>query len=203
MVQNYIFDFGNVLTRFDIKELTAAAVKDETLLEEISEVVFDRLYWDRLDAGTISDEEVKEAIRSRLSPEKAELACLAFDGWIDNLPPIPGMPELVAELKSKGAKLYLLSNISESFAKGYSRVPWIKDVFDQFDGLVFSGLLGLTKPGKDIFEHLLDKFALPRENCLFIDDSRINIEGAAAVGIRGYLFDGDAEKLWEYLKIVH
>ena len=79
MVQNYIFDFGNVLTRFDIKELTAAAVKDETLLEEISEVVFDRLYWDRLDAGTISDEEVKEAIRSRLSPEKAELACLAFE----------------------------------------------------------------------------------------------------------------------------
>ena len=50
MVQNYIFDFGNVLTRFDIKELTAAAVDDEVLLSEISEVVFDRLYWDRLDA---------------------------------------------------------------------------------------------------------------------------------------------------------
>ena len=202
MVQNYIFDFGNVLTRFDIRELTAAAVKDEALLEEISEVVFDRLYWDRLDAGTISDEDVKEAIRSRLSPEKAELACQAFDGWIDNLPPIPGMSELVAELKGKGAKLYLLSNISETFAKGYSRVPWIRDGFALFDGLVFSGLLGLTKPGKDIFEHLLEKFELSRETCVFIDDSRINIEGAADVGIRGYLFDGDVEKLREYLEAI-
>ena len=199
MVQNYIFDFGNVLTRFDIKELTAAAVDDEVLLSEISEVVFDRMYWDRLDAGTITDEEVKEAIRGRLSPEKAELACCAFDGWIDNLPPIPGMPELVEDLKRKGAKLYLLSNISESFAKGYSRVPWIRDLFALFDGLVFSGLLGLTKPGRDIFEHLLDKFSLSKENCLFIDDSYINIEGAAEVGIKGYLFDGDVEKLREYL----
>ena len=53
MVQNYIFDFGNVLTRFDIKELTAAVVKDETLLEEISEVVKEANFNDRC-AGIIT-----------------------------------------------------------------------------------------------------------------------------------------------------
>ena len=200
MISTYIFDFGNVLTRFDNMELTAACVKDPALWQEISEVVFDRLYWDRLDAGTITDEEVKAAICSRLSADKAELGCRVFDSWVDNLPPIPGMPELVAELKRSGAKLYLLSNISETFAKGYNRVPWIREVFGLFDGLVFSGLLGLTKPGRDIFEYLLDKYELSAEECLFIDDSPINIEGACAVGIEGYLFDGNVEKLREYFQ---
>ena len=31
--------------------------------------------------------------------------------------------------------------------------------------------------------------------CLFVDDSEKNIRGAVAVGINGYLFDGDAQRL--------
>lgn len=201
MIHNYIFDFGNVLAAFHPEKLTAPFVKDEKTRKMISEIVFDRLYWDQLDDGSISDEEVRAGIRSRVSEEYADLACTVYDHWIQSLTPIPGMPQLISEIKKTDKKLYLLSNISIGFAENYKEVPWINDLLSNFDGLLFSGSIGLVKPEKKIFEHLLNQFDLKAEECLFIDDAPRNIEGAKQVGIQGYLFDGDAEKLRSYLHI--
>ena len=76
---------------------------------------------------------------------------------------------------------------------------WIKELFSHFDGLVFSGVVELVKPNADIFEYLLKEFDLKAKDCMFIDDNAANIKGAESVGIKGYLFDGDADKLREYL----
>ncbi len=195
MIRNYIFDFGNVLARFYPEELTRASVKKEENVKLIAEVVFDRLYWDRLDDGTISDEEVKAGIKSRLPEDLREEAINAYEGWIDNLVPINGMRELIADIKKRGAKLYLLSNISIGFAENYHKTEWIRELFSLFDGLVFSGPIGIVKPQPEIFEHLLNKYSLNREECIFIDDSEKNMIGAEKVGIKTYLFDGDVEKL--------
>ena len=66
---------------------------------------------------------------------------------------------------------------------------------------MFSGNFGMVKPNSDIFEYLIKTFNLKADECLFIDDSLKNIEGAKLVGIEGYLFDGDATKLKNYLGI--
>ena len=58
----------------------------------------------------------------------------------------------------------------------------------------------MNKPNKDIFEHLLNKYGLHAEDCVFIDDSEKNVNGARAAGIKAILFTGDAEKLREELK---
>ena len=108
------------------------------------------------------------------------------------------MKELIFDLKKSGKKLYLLSNISCGFAESYRDTKWIAEILDLFDGLVFSGPIGIVKPSAEIFEHLLCKYDLKAEECLFIDDSQKNINGAMAAGINGYLFDGDAQKLRKY-----
>ena len=195
MIKNYVFDFGNVLTLFSPEELTAAYVQDPVARLQIREAVFDRLYWDALDAGTITDEEVKAGFCSRLPAELHTAACQVYDGLIDLRTPLDGMPQLVKEIKDKGGKLYLLSNISIYFAENYHRNPWIKELLGLFDGLVFSGPIGLTKPNREIFEYLLKKYQLNAEECIFIDDTLRNIQGAEALGFQTYLFDGDAEKL--------
>jgi putative hydrolase of the HAD superfamily len=64
-----------------------------------------------------------------------------------------------------------------------------------FDGLVLSGEINIVKPNAEIFEYLLSKYNLNREECIFVDDNKANITGAEKAGIKGYLFDGDAEKL--------
>lgn len=201
MMNTYIFDFGNVLAEFYPEKLTEPYVTDKNDIKYLSEVVFDRLYWDKLDAGTITDDEVKEALIKRLPENKGETACKIYDNWVKTLTPVPNMQEIVFDLHKAGKKLYLLSNISTGFANSYAEVEWIKELFDCFDGLVFSGVAGKLKPNKDIFEHLLKTYDLKAEECIFIDDSQKNIDGAKTAGISGYLFDGDAVKLRKFLNI--
>lgn len=201
MIKNYIFDFGNVLARFYPLELTTAVVGDGAVAKKISEVAFDRLYWDKLDAGTITDDEVKEGFKARLDEKEYELAVKVYDNWIHNLTPVPDMREIVSDLKSNGKKIYLLSNISLKFANEYKETPWIKELLSEFDGIALSAEVQAVKPERKIFEVLLKKFALNAQECLFIDDNAANVSGAKNVGIEAYLFDGDAKKLREFIGI--
>ena len=59
----------------------------------------------------------------------------------------------------------------------------------------------MVKPNVEIFEYILRKYNLNRNECLFIDDSEINIEGAKKANIKGYLFDGNAEKSRQYIQL--
>ena len=195
MFKNYIFDFGNVLIKFDPYYMVSAFVADEEDKKLLVPVIFDRLYWNGLDDGSLSHEEVKNAFLKRLPQRLHKAACDIYDNWIKNIPEIEGMSELLDQIKQKGAKLYLLSNISNYFAENYQSVPEIVEIFSKFDGLVFSAPIKSTKPSREIFEHLLAKFNLKAEECFFVDDSDINIAGAKAAGIDGYLFDGDSAKL--------
>ena len=194
-MNNIIFDLGNVLFLFNNDNLTSAVGVEGDDLRLISDVLFDRLYWDRLDDGSITDEEVKEAVCKRLPERLHEKACLVFDSWIKNMPPVEGMYELICDLKKVGKKIYLISNISDGFAKTWQSYPHIEKTLSLFDGLVLSGAIKLAKPHKKIFEYLLDKFSLDPSDCIFIDDAIRNIEGAASAGIEGYLFDGDVNAL--------
>ena len=198
-IKNYIFDFGNVIAEFDPIKLTMPYVEDKSLCKAVSEVVFDRLYWNKLDSGDITDDEVREGIRSRLKGSLADMGCRAYDNWVNTMIPVPGMHRLIKDIHNSGGKLYLISNISTGFAQSYDKVPWIKEVLDRFDGIVLSALVGLTKPNGDIFEYLLDKYELKPDECIFVDDNTGNIDGAEGVGIKGYLFDGDSRKLRECL----
>ena len=201
MITTYIFDFGNVLANFYPEKLTAPYVNDEAERKYLADIIFDRSIWDKLDDGTYSDEDAKREICKRLPAEKHELACKIYDNWIDNLTPVAGMCELIADIRRKGdKKLYLLSNINRGFAANFKNTPWVKELLDSFDGLVLTGTLGIVKPTREIFEYMFNTFGLKAEECIFVDDSEKNIKGAQAVGITGYLFDGDAEKLRIFLQ---
>lgn len=199
MYKNVIFDYGQVIISFDPYYMTAVYTENEDDRKLLSEVVFDRTYWDKLDNGSISDDEVKKKIKSRIPERLFETAEKIYDNWYYNNPLIEETAKVIKELKEMGVKLYLLSNISVGFAENYHKIPKISDVLSLFDGLVFSGPIGLNKPNRDIFEHLLNKFSLKAEECVFIDDSEKNILGAKAVGLNTIHFTGDTQKLREYL----
>ena len=55
-------------------------------------------------------------------------------------------------------------------------------------------------PQKELYQHLYARFHLEPQECFFIDDLPVNIEGAAKTGMDGYCFaDGDVEKLRQRL----
>lgn len=190
-----VFDFGRVLIRYEPEEITSAIVGggDVPLL---TDVLFSEETWGRLDAGSVTNEEAAEIACRRLPERLHPAASAVYREWIHHLPPIPGMWELVGALRSAArVSLYLLSNISAYFAEHADLFP----VLSHFDRCFFSGVLRMMKPDAEIFLHLLRECGLAPEETLFIDDNRENIEAAAALGMRTYLFDGDADRLAAYL----
>ena len=198
-MKNFIFDFGMVLFNYDTKYMTGLYTENEEDRDLLESVVFDRLYWDRLDRGELSDGELIEAVLRRVPERLAQTAEKIYNNWVENLTPMPGMTELPGIIKSKGGRLYLLSNISIGFAEKYRNIPAVCSVLSQFDGLVFSGPLHMAKPDPEIFRFLLDKYQLSPEETMFIDDNQKNIEAAKELGLHTFLFDGDSKKLLRHI----
>ena len=194
-----IFDLGRVLFDYDEQMLTSFSVSDPEECRRVSEVVFDRLYWDRLDKGTIEEAEIFSEIDRRLPKELAEKGKEAYTNWPWHLPEVPGIRALVEELHDAGVPIYVLSNISIYFAENYRKVPHVASLLNLFDGLVFSGPVHLVKPDPAIFTYILEKYGLKAEECVFIDDNPNNTSAAETLGITTWQFRYDVPELTVFL----
>ena len=197
MIKNIVFDLGNVLIRFDEENMVGKYVSDKEDALLLRTVILDRLYWDKLDAGTLSDEEAVEAFKTRLPERLWAVSKEIYYNWIYNIPPIEGMEELVRDLKRENrVRLFLLSNISTYFAENEAVLP----ILSLLEKRIYSAVCGMVKPNREMFEYLCKECDILPKETLFIDDNAANIAGAQAVGITGYLFDGDAKKLRAYIQ---
>ena len=194
-IKNVIFDFGNVLCRYDPDYMISRFISDPDDIALVKEAMFCRSLWDPLDAGTITDDEVKRIGCGPLPERLRAPACAAYDHWHENMPYVPGMKELTVSLKNAGKRLFLLSNISIGFSEKWKSVPALDSLLSPFDGLIFSGTLGIVKPYPEIYHHLIEKYGIYPSESVFIDDRWKNVACAESVGICGILFDGNAEKL--------
>lgn len=192
MIKNIIFDMGQVLMHFRpvlfIERLGIAGPDKELLLRE----VFGGVEWVQLDHGTVSEEEAVQSVCKRV-PEHLHGAVreLICHWWQGPLCPVPGMAELMKELKEAGYHLYLLSNASLQQAKYHDRIPGA----EYLDGRLVSAECGLMKPQHEIYRLLLDTYKLAAEESIFIDDVPMNVEAAVCVGIHGIVFADDVARL--------
>ena len=196
-MKNVIFDFGMVLVRFDPDYMVGQYVSDPDDAALLAAVVFDRAYWDRLDAGTITDEMVLMSCCKRLPQRLWSAAVKIYHNWIYNIPPIEGMEAVLADLKARGVRCFLLSNISRYFAAHSLENPIIR----QMDDCVYSAECGLQKPDPAIFVHACTRFGIDPADTWFVDDRAENVVAAESVGIRGYVFDGDVAALRAALRL--
>ena len=191
MHNKFIFDFGQVLVHFNPEIIVRPYISDKDDSNLVQRVLFDRLYWDRLDAGTIEDEEVIRLSCGRLPERLHNSVREIYENWYYNIPEVDGMRELLSDIKKGGGKLYLLSNISKGFAEHSHEIEILKP----FDGMVFSATCGYTKPSIEIFNYICKKYDLEPNETLYIDDNKKNIEGGQSIGLKTYLFDGNTSEL--------
>lgn len=199
MIKNIVFDMGQVLVTYVGDLVCQHLIEDEEERKEVSTAVFTSPEWILLDMGVMSEQDGLQRMQARLDNEhKRQLAAQCFWHWHEyNMKQKDGMEEVVRWLKSMGYGIYLCSNASVRLLQCYRElIPAV----DCFDGILFSAEVLCIKPQKEMYEHLFKRFRLVPEECFFIDDMALNIEGGRRCGMDGYCFaDGDVPKLKEAL----
>jgi 2-haloacid dehalogenase len=134
---------------------------------------------------------------SKQFPHYADLIQAYHENWKDSIgDALTGTVEILKRLKRHGYPLYGLSNWSaETFPYAQQKF----DFFHLFDDIVISGEVGAIKPEPQIFEIMLEKIGRPAFECLFIDDSRANIDQAQRMGFATVHFESP-EQLERVLK---
>ncbi len=187
MIRGVIFDFGNVISSFDVGKFLAKLRGWSGLpVETLRERVYRSGLHSRFERGEVSPEEFHRLVGSMTG---ADVPPEAFaEGFTDIFTPIDGTQALIRELKGK-YRLGLLSNTNEwHYLRHIRKVP----VFPLFDTVTLSFEVGALKPEPAIYRDALGKLSLPPEECVFIDDIGEYADGASAVGIRGIRFTGPA-----------
>lgn len=197
MIKNILFDMGNVLIRFAPKEY----VKRVGLSEPEQELMLRELYgsidWIELDRGTIDEAEIIERVTARVGEHLRGVVEKLVRHWDRPELPVEGMKKLTAELYEKGYGLYLLTNAGPRHREYWPRFA-ASEHFPE-DRIYRSADVKLLKPDPAFFEGALEKFGLDRRECVFIDDSATNAEGAQRVGLDAIVFFGDAARLRKQL----
>ena len=184
MIRNIIFDFGAVLVDWNPHYLFDGyfgdADKASWFLDHICTNEWNRQF----DGGKPFAEGIAELKAEH--PAWAREIDVYWTDWEKMMGgPIPGMYELVSDLKAAGYGVYGLTNwSSETFYRIEKNYP----VFTLLDGKVVSGDVRLLKPDAAIFHCLLDKYGLKAKESLFIDDTLSNVEGARAAGLSALPF---------------
>ncbi len=194
---NVIFDLGGVLFARSPQKMTDDFV-------EFFSFIADKkmpLYWEEYDRGALTMEQTIDelVVVKGLSREVCRSYVLDAINMQEAIEPTA---KLVEELKAKGYKLYVLSNMSKEFIEFLRKTP----IYQCFDGEVVSCEEHTVKPEERIYKILLDRYDLDPSQSLFIDDRAANLETANRLGINTFLFkrrDQDAccDQIREILNI--
>ena len=75
------------------------------------------------------------------------------------------------------------------------------DFLPYTDGGILSFQDKLIKPMPEIYRLILDRYRLEPDECVFMDDTRANVEGAKAAGIHAFVFENIAQAKEELEKL--
>ena len=185
MIKNIIFDLGNVVIPNPKMEVVKQFFKDEKDAQVFNNYIFESKYWEMMDLGKMTNEEVADKIieNKLVDVGNYEEVRNFMMKWFSKRRLNEDVVELGKKLKLNGYKVYILSNMASST---YEYFKEKSNFFGIVDGTVVSAYEGVKKPDNKIFEILLDRYKLDAEECLLIDDDDTNktLEVANSLGIK-------------------
>ena len=178
-VKNIVFDLGGVVFARDPRKF------EREFIEFFSYIMLPEMphFWEEYDRGVSTYNRVIDDLAEYNNCDR-ELAEHNLRRSIVTQEEIPATKSLIADLKSAGYKLYVLSNMSLDFIEFLKT----KEVYKYFDGEVVSCYEKVVKPDVEIYKILVDRYSLKADETLFIDDRKSNVEAAQNEGICGFHF---------------
>jgi putative hydrolase of the HAD superfamily len=183
-----VFDLGGVLAGFPgveaMVQLAGLADNDEMWRRWLAcEWVrtFERGHCDAEEfaAGVVED--------WQLTVSPAEFLA-EFGTWVIN--PYPEADALI-ELTAQHCTVACLSNMNlEHWDRGVSKWPLI----NRFDRAFISFQIGMVKPDREVYDHVVAALGTSADHVLFLDDNLINVEAARQAGLHAEVVRGVTEE---------
>jgi len=195
-MKSVVFDIGNVLLDWDPKRIFKGVLEDDKQIEQfLSEINFTD--WNvGLDKSGKFENAVK--LLSQKHPHHAEKIRMFDTHWLKSISgTIESSIEVLQVLNATNIPLYAITNFSaEKWIVAYENFPFLKT---SFIDVVVSAQVEIVKPAPEIFKLFLSRNSLKADDCIFIDDSDVNIKAAEQVGFDVIHFNRET-KLAEELK---
>ncbi len=180
MYKNVIFDIGGVMVDFDPKDYLLERFCNSATEDKVYRLTFGSKTWQLLDAGLCTRHEGSQAMLAAAAEENCAFEVReVLESWTDILKVRRRMLELVRRLKNHGYCVYYLSNIPADILALLMQ----RGLEGVFDGGVASCEAHVNKPDPRIYKLLLEKYGLEASECIFIDDSRANVQTAFQLGM--------------------
>lgn len=183
-IRAIIFDLGGVLVNVDFNGGFFPLLKSSLQGQhnDSAAAVYGNELFRRFNTGQLSARQFYEQVNTAFN---LGLAFPAFKRqWCQVFSPMPGMAELVTTLSEKYV-LGLLSDTDELHWEYCRRLfPFLKI----FRKPTLSYKIGRLKPERECFRAAAENVHAPAEQCLFIDDRIVNVEGALAAGMNAIHF---------------
>jgi epoxide hydrolase-like predicted phosphatase len=179
-----VFDFGGVLVRTeDRTPRERLAARLGLTYDQLAGLVFNSQSARRASLGEITTQEHWDALRQRLGLSPDEFPDVPIEFWggdtLDR-----ELVDYIQSLRSK-YKTGLISNawddLHEVLVKGWK-------IAGNFDQIVISAEVGVTKPDPEIYRIALRRLAVKPQEAVFVDDFPENVEGAREVGMQAIQF---------------
>jgi len=192
-IRHIIFDLGGVLLNIDYeatgRAFEACGVTDFS--QRYSQMT-QNTFFDDWETGVMGREAFVAGMQASCGDAEISESQI-IEAWNAMLLDFPTRRlQLLQQLRGY-YDLFLLSNTNEvheaAFNEILMRSHGIPSIAHFFDKVYFSHRVGMRKPGKEIFQRILDENDLKPEHTLFIDDSPQHIETAKAMGIQAILLE--------------
>jgi FMN phosphatase YigB (HAD superfamily) len=187
-VRGVVFDVGNVIVRWDPRTLYSKIFPDVAERDWFLANVCTMRWHAAHDAG-VSFAQNRVPLLARFPEHEAAIVAWEARWWEMFSGPIPETETAIEAMAARSVPMVGLTNMSSETAAGtFAMSP----AFARLKDIVVSGAVGLLKPDPRIFWLCAERAGLPPSELLFVDDSRPNIDAAAACGFDVHLFDDPA-----------
>ncbi|TRW95529.1 HAD family phosphatase [Paracoccus sp. M683] len=182
-----VFDLGWVLIGWQPEVAFADHFPDPQAARDWLEQI-DFHDWNRTQDGGRSLADGLAAAHARFGDLATPLAAYPAGFAATIAEPMPGTWQIAEALKSAGHRMFAITNWSADNWPAATRLyPRLTTLFED---IVVSGQEKLLKPDPAIYLTLTDRNGIAPTDCLFIDDSATNVDGARAVGMDAIHFTG-------------
>ncbi len=184
MIKTVIFDIGKVLMNYDWDGYLERIIHDGETERAVKDALFTKGVWDELDREVWSLDQIRNGF-VRAAPGYRTEILTAFDRLGEAFTHRSYAKDWINGLKKRGYQVLYLSNYS-TYAIEANRD--VLDFLPLMDGGIFSRDVKLIKPDPAIYRALIDTYHLTPAECVFIDDTKPNVDEAARQGIHAIHF---------------